>query len=168
MSKEDDDDEAHTDSTSSTGSSLSEHGVDDSDEDDDGLNVDTVIKDVSNVFEDMESGEPKEVYLPPLKSKSGETISRKIPNCCAVCLCSYDVGDTVVWSCNEVCQHAFHDECIVPWLVKNQSGECPCCRSPFTDLPSPDGKNNGSDSPSFWSFRSWMNRVRYTFVSQGE
>jgi len=166
------------DSTSSTGSTMSVHSDDDSDstlsqsDDDDDQsdhgNNDTVIKNVTEVLDDIESGEPKEVYLPPSKSSDGEMKSCKVPNCCAVCLCSYDVGDTIVWSSNKNCQHAFHEECIVPWLTKNQSGECPCCRCPFTDLPPPNGKGDGNDSPSFWSIRTWINRIRYTFVSQEE
>ena len=31
-----------------------------------------------------------------------------VPNCCAVCLGSYHVGDEVVWSSNPRCAHAFH------------------------------------------------------------
>jgi hypothetical protein len=33
---------------------------------------------------------------------------RQVPNCCAVCLSSYEVGDRVVWSSNEECKHVFH------------------------------------------------------------
>uniref|UniRef100_A0A6V2DJT5 RING-type domain-containing protein n=1 Tax=Ditylum brightwellii TaxID=49249 RepID=A0A6V2DJT5_9STRA len=62
--------------------------------------------------------------------------NRVIPNCCAVCLCSYDVGDKLVWSSNLNCSHAFHEECIVDWLIKMQEGTpCPCCRQEFTNLP---------------------------------
>jgi len=179
-----------TDSASSAGSTASVHSDVDEDHDDEDhkdhdvdksnhsdnndnendINENAVIvKNASDVLDDIESGEPKEVYLPLSNSKGGKsTERRKIPNCCAVCLCSYDVGDTVVWSSNKNCQHAFHEECIVPWLTKNQSGECPCCRCPFTDLPAPDGKGNTESSPSVWSIRSWINRIRYTFVSQEE
>lgn len=113
---------------------------------------------------EIESGnEPNEIYLPT----SHSTV--KIPNCCAICLCSYDVGDTIIWSCDKDCVHAFHDECIIPWLVKNQSGECPCCRRQFTDLPPPDGKQKKSDArPSVWSIRSWFLRLRYTFVTRND
>jgi len=61
--------------------------------------------------------------------------SHKIPNECAICLCDYEKGDTVVTSCNSECPHAFHQECIVEWLVKMQEGTpCPCCRRPFVQL----------------------------------
>ena len=66
-----------------------------------------------------------------LKLKTG----RLVPNCCAVCLCSYDEGDKVVWSSNKDCKHAFHVDCVVGWLVKFQpETPCPCCRQEFTDL----------------------------------
>jgi hypothetical protein len=60
---------------------------------------------------------------------------RKVPNCCAICLGPYDVGEVVVWSSNAACKHAFHQECMVDWLCKMQdSTPCPCCRQEFTDL----------------------------------
>jgi hypothetical protein len=60
---------------------------------------------------------------------------RKVPNTCAICLGSYDVGEVVVWSSNAACKHAFHQECMVDWLCKMQdSTPCPCCRQEFTDL----------------------------------
>jgi hypothetical protein len=60
---------------------------------------------------------------------------RKVPNCCAICLSPYDVGELVVWSSNVACKHAFHEECMVDWLCKIQaSTPCPCCRQEFTDL----------------------------------
>lgn len=59
---------------------------------------------------------------------------KMVPNCCAVCLGAYETGDTVVWSCNSECSHAFHLECILEWLVKIHDGStpCPCCRQEFT------------------------------------
>mmetsp|Transcript_15232 Transcript_15232/g.20793 ORF Transcript_15232/g.20793 Transcript_15232/m.20793 type:complete len:270 (-) Transcript_15232:587-1396(-) len=69
----------------------------------------------------------------PTDAKNG---NRTVPNCCAICLCPYDIGDELVWSSNEACSHAFHSECIVDWLIKMQEGTpCPCCRQDFTNLP---------------------------------
>jgi hypothetical protein len=36
------------------------------------------------------------------------TATRRVPNCCAVCLSGYEVGERVVWSPNRKCRHAFH------------------------------------------------------------
>jgi len=61
--------------------------------------------------------------------------SHKIPNQCAICICDYERGDTIVTSCNGDCPHAFHQECIVEWLIKMQDGTpCPCCRRTFVEL----------------------------------
>jgi len=57
---------------------------------------------------------------------------RQVPNCCAICLCAYEVAETVLWSNNKACKHAFHEECIFEWLMKQQEGSpCPCCRQEF-------------------------------------
>ena len=63
---------------------------------------------------------------------------RKVPNCCAICLMSYEQDDSVVWSINPDCPHVFHEDCLLDWLVhssqNNSSTPCPCCRQSFTDL----------------------------------
>lgn len=61
--------------------------------------------------------------------------TRQVPNCCAICLSPYEVGETVVWSCNRHCKHAFHQDCMLDWLTKMFDGTpCPCCRQDFTDM----------------------------------
>ena len=67
---------------------------------------------------------------------------------CAICLDPYDVGDAIVWSSNEQCRHAFHQDCVVDYFLhlrqnENQEEEeeevvastlsapCPCCRQSF-------------------------------------
>jgi hypothetical protein len=60
---------------------------------------------------------------------------RSVSNGCAICLSPYQAGETIVWSCNPDCKHAFHEGCIVDWFVKlnDQTTLCPCCRQTFTN-----------------------------------
>jgi hypothetical protein len=60
-----------------------------------------------------------------------------VPNNCAICLEAYEPGETVVWSGNPKCDHAFHQECITAYLVKVKDGSTPCpmCRQDFTSEP---------------------------------
>jgi len=44
---------------------------------------------------------------------------------CAICILDYKAGDTLKILPN--CHHAFHKDCIVPWLTE-RSGHCPLCR----------------------------------------
>lgn len=57
--------------------------------------------------------------------------NRQIPAACAICLCPYEVGDTICISPNEKCVHAFHTECAITWLSKTDESKCPCCRQDF-------------------------------------
>jgi Ring finger domain len=62
--------------------------------------------------------------------------NRTVPGVCAICLCGYEIGDSVTWSKQTECQHAFHHECIVPWLAKKNDGQpkCPCCRQVYCSI----------------------------------
>lgn len=55
---------------------------------------------------------------------------------CSICLCPYEDGETVCWAKNDECDHIFHEDCIVQWLVDHD--ECPLCR---TNLLEYDGMN---------------------------
>jgi hypothetical protein len=54
---------------------------------------------------------------------------RSVDAHCAVCFSEYEEGDQVVWSGSR-CQHAFHYDCMLPWLVKGKK-RCPICRDWF-------------------------------------
>ena len=64
----------------------------------------------------------------PTESMNG---NRTVPGICAICLCPYEDGDRVSWSTKCSCQHAFHTECIIPWLAKKEEQKCPVCRQDF-------------------------------------
>ena len=75
-------------------------------------------------------------------STTTTTTTKVVSNACAICLDTYQVGQGIAWSCNEQCQHCFHQICITDYLVyrdlkKDSGGEnnskapCPCCRQDF-------------------------------------
>ena len=88
--------------------------------------------------------------------------SRMVPGGCAICLCPYEPDDQVTWSNQEKCQHAFHSECIIPWLAKKQEPRCPCCRqeycvvmpllTPRRDLVTSSNSNSIPNNPYESSF----------------
>jgi hypothetical protein len=72
---------------------------------------------------------------------------RTVPNACAICLESYKPDETVVWSSNNDCSHAFHQDCILDYLVKLEVEDtvpCPCCRQDFMDLSSEADDDKGT------------------------
>lgn len=82
-------------------------------------------------LEDMEAGQQGYLQL----RHPSEAKQRQVPNCCAICLCDYQVGEKVVWSTTEHCPHVFHSECIIDWFkTQENSTDCPVCRQEFTDL----------------------------------
>lgn len=53
------------------------------------------------------------------------------PKSCSICLEPYREGDDICWSRNESCSHAFHQDCILDWLMDND--ECPLCRENYLE-----------------------------------
>jgi hypothetical protein len=88
------------------------------------------------------------VHLPDRKPLQPDLV----PNNCAICLESFAVGEIVVWSNNEKCQHSFHQDCILEYLVPlnpDKDSPCPCCRQPFcvTVEESPTSPNDDVEAP---------------------
>lgn len=89
--------------------------------------------------------------FPPQKtlstSNSDGTTELSVSNLCAICLEEYREGETIVWSLNENCKHAFHRDCMTCYLVQVKTEDthpCPCCRQNFFFESSEDdcGKNS--------------------------
>ncbi|GFH56445.1 hypothetical protein CTEN210_12921 [Chaetoceros tenuissimus] len=51
------------------------------------------------------------------------------PRMCPICCEEYEKGHDIAWSKNEECVHAFHTDCIVPWLLEHS--DCPMCRNDY-------------------------------------
>ena len=63
---------------------------------------------------------------------SSESYTEEIffdPKVCPICSEEYKPGDDIAWSKNEDCIHAFHTNCIVPWLMDHD--DCPMCRNDY-------------------------------------
>ena len=71
------------------------------------------------------------IQLPSIGINTDRTIS----GVCTICLCPYEDGDQISWSTEESCQHAFHTDCIIPWLAKKEEPKCPVCRQEFCATP---------------------------------
>lgn len=88
---------------------------------------------------------------------------------CAICLVEYEAGDEISWSHNKSCNHAFHRECIIDWLISHD--ECPCCRHNYLSLCDDDdedgnvvveggGGGGGSSVAAAVAAEEGRNRVR--------
>ncbi len=61
------------------------------------------------------------------------------PKTCPICMESYRTNDEIAWSRNKDCQHAFHLDCIMGWLLEHDS--CPMCRNEYLNA----GSDNDDD-----------------------
>ena len=84
----------------------------------------------------------------------GEKNDLHSPKICPICMESYTDGDDIVWSFNEECNHVFHRECIVCWLMKHD--DCPMCRSPY--IVDADVDSDKSTSMELYSSRIIQSR----------
>ena len=96
---------------------------------------------------------------------------RNVPSTCAICLSDYKEGDTIIWSDNAECCHAFHEDCILTWLLSNNdNGDymCPCCRQTFlhkkdsfsNNSRRSDARHRSSLTASFGPFASLQGNTR--------
>jgi len=64
---------------------------------------------------------------------------------CAICLSEYEEGDEICLSHNDLCNHIFHRECMVEWLLRHD--ECPCCRHNYLSLLDTDEDEEQGSMP---------------------
>lgn len=67
---------------------------------------------------------------------------------CPICLDNFEVGDTVMFSRNNLssCAHVFHEECLLQWLLEQRENECPTCRACFIASPNTDSATSSTSS----------------------
>lgn len=63
--------------------------------------------------------------------ESRDSSNLSCPQSCPICYESYKKGDSIAWSKNEKCFHAFHVDCIVEWLINHD--DCPMCREKYVE-----------------------------------
>ena len=93
------------------------------------------------------------IQLPAASAAVGN--NGQVPNNCAICLEAYQPNETITWSTNDECCHAFHVNCITEYLVhlntsisttmissgsnsneeEDNQAPCPCCRQSFCTIP---------------------------------
>ena len=108
----------------------------------------------SSLYDDPYSFEEDDKYsalcIPCTDEDNTEAVAREesrlLPPTCAICLTIYQPQCYVSWSPNKECQHAFHRDCILMWLLKKDEPLCPCCRRPFIPLEYLNGSEGGSAS----------------------
>lgn len=57
-------------------------------------------------------------------------------NLCPICIEPFQVGEGVAWSRLGHCRHAFHYDCLLPWLVMGHT-LCPVCREEYWSKDGP-------------------------------
>jgi hypothetical protein len=113
---------------------------------DDDDNSDDDLKEVDIELGEASSGASTEDH----EDSAGEETCLQIPGRsqvvdihCAICLGEYEVGDKVVYSGLQKCIHAFHEECILPWIASKGRIHCPMCREKFVPpAPKRSSKDN--------------------------
>jgi Ring finger domain len=96
--------------------------------DGDGLSDDGIMLEMEEFFDDASM-----IILPNLSGDGGKgargggkgtnTTStckapmRQVPNGCAICLTTMDVNDRITFSSDPKCNHIFHEDCMMDWLV---------------------------------------------------
>jgi hypothetical protein len=104
-----------------------------------------VVQDVdASTLKDMERKKSDLIISPSLASTQSADVDDHDDDLdgiatCTICLTEYSEGEEICWSQNDHCNHVFHKECILEWLLRRD--ECPCCRHNFLSIENIDEEN---------------------------
>jgi len=109
--------------------------------------------------EDSPSG--RERPLPVLEETDVDDFDDSV---CVICLNAFEIGDEVAWKrrtkpsrkpadratvdCSQFsanCNHAWHKECIMEWLINPKHDDCPSCRAVLLPRHNEEEGNDGDD-----------------------
>jgi Ring finger domain len=116
-----------------------------------------VTKETDDVLEDTKTAEHSSgrvvLFLADLMDDQVTTKQVNLEPC-SICLNDYGEGEILCWSQNSSCQHCFHRDCAMEWLMENE--ECPLCRNNYLSLDPDGGEDDGSteDRPADRSLQS--------------
>jgi len=91
-----------------------------------------------SIATDLEAGQGDGFGLLIVQRKNSDTEESTeliASNCCAICLESYNPGETVAWSMDNECNHLYHQFCLATTFAhakkKGLKCRCPTCRRNF-------------------------------------
>lgn len=70
-------------------------------------------------------------------NNSSLMVSNESNPTCPICLEVYEEGEEIVWSRSTECNHVFHLNCMLSWLMLDNNDECPMCRRDYLNLNPP-------------------------------
>jgi Ring finger domain len=79
------------------------------------------------------------------KTGSNETAATTTCSTCSICIDDFEPGERLTLL--PKCQHAFHKDCILPWLTERQ-GSCPLCKTNVLDDSEAQGDCENESEPS--------------------
>lgn len=93
---------------------------------------DDVIKIFSMIEETTQKVKVEIVEDPDNLSNTEDPLPIEIREECGICFDNFCVGEE---KCKLPCNHVFHKECVMKWLIENRKNQCAICRYKVTDPP---------------------------------
>jgi len=107
---------------------ISDNNSNDNDNDNDNDNSSSNNDNNDNDNSDLNAASPDTESEPPSTPPATQTLfTTTMSTICSICIDDFEEDEKI--RLLPRCGHAFHTECILPWLTERQ-GCCPCCKAP--------------------------------------